>query len=54
MSTLTIQNPAGDIRRVEAEPHAGGAFFTWHDVDRQIDLYPSAWRTLGYEVVEVD
>ncbi len=47
IETLTIAR--GDERReVIAVPRNGGLFYTWMDGD--IDLYPSTWRSMGWEV----
>lgn len=31
----------------------GGRFFTWCDVEREVELPPLAWRRLGWEPVSL-
>ena len=50
LDTLTIGR-ADERREVVAVPHNGGRFYMWLDRARDLELYPAAWRSLGWEVV---
>lgn len=51
MDTLTLGNSSGERREVVVMWHNLNRFVTWFDSKRDLDLYPSAWRRLGWEVV---
>ncbi|WP_341579009.1 hypothetical protein [Microbacterium schleiferi] len=49
MDTLTLRNVAGETRDVIVHAHRHGRFATWYDRVHDVELYPSAWRSLGWE-----